>query len=357
MKTFTLNSIYFYLTEGCNLACRHCYLDPVPLKKANERAVLSVPLFSKVIKEAKSLGLSSVKLTGGEPLFHPQIEEILKIIKQENLNLAIETNGVLCNLNIAKQIANCELDSKKPFIAVSLDSHQAETHEYIRGIPGCFEKTIQGISNLVNAGLRPQIIMTLMDYNKRDVTGVVRLAEQMNVASIKFNVLQSLGRGEMTNALNILEHISFGYWLEQELAPTTSVKLFSGLPPAFRSLSSMYSNSSYGCARCNILNIIGVLADGTYAMCGLGNKDNKLTFGSAHIDELSNVWFNNNVLNDLRAGLPFKLSGVCGDCLHKAHCLGSCIAQNYHKSFNLFAPFWFCDQAEKAQLFPPTRRN
>jgi hypothetical protein len=40
----------------------------------------------------------------------------------------------------------------------------------------------------------------------------------------------------------------------------------------------------------------------------------------------------------------------------KHRCLGSCIAQNYYRSGDLFAPYWFCDLAEQAGLFPKSRQ-
>ena len=56
-----------------------------------------------------------------------------------------------------------------------------------------------------------------------------------------------------------------------------------------------------------------------------------------------------------REGLPEKLEGICGECLMKAKCVGSCIAQNYYSSKNLWAPYWYCEQARKRGLFPETR--
>ena len=39
----------------------------------------------------------------------------------------------------------------------------------------------------------------------------------------------------------------------------------------------------------------------------------------------------------------------------KRHCLGLCVAQNYYSSGSLWAPYWFCEQAEEAGLFPTSR--
>ena len=39
----------------------------------------------------------------------------------------------------------------------------------------------------------------------------------------------------------------------------------------------------------------------------------------------------------------------------RAHCYGSCVAQNYYRAQTLWAPFWFCEQAEQAGVFPASR--
>jgi len=67
------------------------------------------------------------------------------------------------------------------------------------------------------------------------------------------------------------------------------------------------------------------------------------------------VWQDNAILKALREGLPHRLEGVCGRCLMKGRCLGSCIAQNYYSKGSLWAPNWFCEQAEEAGLFPTSR--
>ena len=119
----SLTQLYFYLTEGCNLACRHCWLAP-KLDPAGERyPVMGVDRFLSAITEAKSLGLQSVKLTGGEPLLHPAFLNLLDILRREGLGVTIETNGVLMTPHIASAIATFP----NRFVSVSLDGVDADT--------------------------------------------------------------------------------------------------------------------------------------------------------------------------------------------------------------------------------------
>jgi len=350
---WSLNQIYFYLTAGCNLACRHCWLAPGFDADGSKYPVLPVELFEAAICEAKPLGLSTVKLTGGEPLLHPQIMHLLEIVRREELTLTVETNGLLCTPAMAKEIA------KFPdrFVSVSIDGADAATHEWVRGVTGCFDKACQAVRNLAAADIAPQVIMTVMRSNADQIESVVHLAGELGASSVKFNIVQPSARGERLHekdqALSIAELIRLGRHVEMDLAPKTKMSLFFDYPLAFRPLSRMASGD--GCDICGILGILGVIPTGEYALCGIGSQIPELVFGEVGEDKLEEVWRKNQVLQELREGLPGRLGGVCTRCLMRHQCLGSCIAQNYYDAGTLWAPFWFCQQAEEAGLFPASR--
>lgn len=350
----SLNCIYFYLTEGCNLACRHCWLAPKLDKTGHDYPSLPLELFITAIKEAKPLGLTAVKLTGGEPLMHPDFSEMLETIKSEDLGLTIETNGVLCTPEIAAEIKK----AKNIFVSVSLDGSDEETHEWMRGVSGSFNKAIDGIKNLVSAGLRPQVIFSVLKKNMHQVENIVDLAQELGAGSVKFNVVQPTARGEKlhesSDTLNITELVSLGYHIDRNLQPKSKIKLIFSFPKAFTALNAISQGS--GCGMCGIFGIIGVIASGHYALCGIGQTVPDLIFGKVGEDPLEKVWKENAIINEIREKLPRQLDGICGRCLMKNSCLGFCIALNYYSSNgDLMAPFWFCRQAEDAGVFPNTR--
>jgi len=354
-RRYSLSNIYFYLTEGCNLRCRHCWIAPKYQAEGNSYPSLDPDLFRSIIDQAKPLGLAGVKLTGGEPLLHPSITDILETVRTENLRLGIETNGVLCTPDIAKMAASC----KSPHVSVSLDGADAQTHEWVRGVDGCFEAALEGIRNLADAGLKPQVIMTLMRCNKDQIVEVIKLAESSGAGSVKFNLLQPTARGESMHRsgenLTLKELIDIGSWVENKLSASTRLTLFYSHPLAFKPLGRMFAPGGCGCSVCGILGIIGVLADGSYAMCGIGYSIPELVFGHAATDRLEDVWNRSSVLEELRLKLPRGLEGVCCDCLFKGTCFGHCIAQNYYATKNLWSPFWYCEEAKKIGAFPEGR--
>ncbi|MGD9036936.1 MAG: SynChlorMet cassette radical SAM/SPASM protein ScmF [Syntrophobacterales bacterium] len=354
-RTYPLNQIYFYLTEGCNLRCRHCWLAPKYQSEGDSNGSLDLDLFKSIIEQAKPLGLTSVKLTGGEPLLHPEIKEILEYIRNEDLRLIVETNGVLCTAELAEKLAAC----KDPFVSVSLDGAEAGTHEWVRGVEGCFGEAIEGLKNLATAGLRPQVIMAIMRRNIEQMEQVVRLAERLGANSVKFNIVQPTARGEKMHesgeTLSIEELVKLGQWVEDGLSASTNLMIYYDHPLAFRPLGKMFSENGDGCGVCGILGILGVLSNGSYALCGIGENILDFVFGQAATDPLKNIWNNAPVLLELRQGLPQRLEGICSDCLMRGICLGSCVAQNYYRSRSIWSPYWFCQEAYKQDLFPETR--
>jgi len=350
-----LNTLYFYLTEGCNLRCRHCWIEPPHQSEKRQYPALDLELFRRIIAQAKPLGLSSVKLTGGEPLMHPRIGEILAILREEKIRFNVETNGVLCTPEVAQDLVR----SGMYHVSVSLDGADAETHEWVRGVKGCFAAALQGIRNLVAAGIRPQVIMTLMRRNVGQMESLVRLAESLGASSVKFNIVQPTARGvkmhEAGETLSIREIVRLGERVETEFSAGTRLPLFYSHPAAFRPLGKMYGREGSGCGVCGIRGILGVLGNGSYALCGIGETVPELVFGHAAKDALADVWRDNPVLNKIREGLPRRLEGVCAECLMKGACLGSCIAQNYYRSNSLWAANWYCQKAREEGLFPESR--
>lgn len=348
-----LSQLYFYLTQGCNLRCRHCWLSPKYDPEGRQYPVLSVEQFELATREAVPLGLSAVKLTGGEPLLHPRIADIIALVEAGGWRLAVETNGVLCTPALAQAISRC----KRPHVAVSLDGVDESTCDFMRGVPGAFRAAQAAVRELVAAGLAPQIIMTVVRENAAQVDAMVRLAEQLGAGSVKFNLVQPTGRGEHIRGseagLDVAGLVALGRRVDMELAPTTKLKLCFDYPMAFRPLSRLAADGGGGV--CGILGILGVLPTGHYALCGIGEQLPDMVFGAVVEGGLARVWSGAPVLEELRAGLPQRMQGVCDRCLHKRQCQGSCVAQNYYRTGSLWSPYWLCEEAETAGVFPASR--
>ncbi len=350
-----LRTVYLYATGACNLKCSHCWISP-EFQDASYRGDLHIDpaLVEKTLFQGKPLGLSSFKITGGEPLLHPSIRRILSFLSDEGMRLTMETNGTLIDEELAGFLASCE---NLGFMSVSLDGADAPTHEKLRGVAGSFDRAIQGIRNLVGAGIRPQMICTLHRENSSQLKKVIDLAESLGCGSVKFNHVQHVGRGSEFDPdlmLTMPEILELNDLIENEIIHSSGIRVLLDVPFAFYT-PARFLRGSLG--RCNILNIIGLLSNGDLALCGIGTSVDELVYGNAGTDDLEEVWKNSPGLTNLRETIPDRLEGICSECVHRRFCMGTCVAGNYNATGRLSAPYNFCSTAEELGLFPASRKR
>lgn len=348
-----LAQLYVYVTDICNCACVHCWIVSGATEASGKPGHFIAPeILEAAIAEAVPLGLTAIKWTGGEPTIHPDFPALLAIQKRYRLQGRMETNG----LRLTPQLTSQLQDSGVSHISVSLDGVRAETHDAIRGVRGAWERAVAGIGHLVAVGYHPQIIMSLMRRNVAEMEDMLSLAGQLGVGSVKFNIVQPNLRGKQLHAvgeaLPVAELIALNRKVERELARSVAFPIYFDIPLAFRSLGNILVD---GPRTCGIKNILGLLSDGSYALCGIGVNIPAMVFGRVKQGQLVDVWKHHQTLRDIRDGLPQRLVGICGKCLMSAACLGACLAQNYHDAGTLTAEFWFCRMAADEGLFPQSR--
>ncbi len=349
-----LTSLYMYISGSCNLACRHCWIEPDYQINNRNGKFLKLEYLKKAIAEAKPLGLQSVKLTGGEPTIHPQFRELVSLIENEKLNITMETNGILIDEDLAGFLKDKHHFS---FVSVSLDGVKPETHDLLRGVSGSYQQALTGIKNLITVGFRPQVICTLHQGNVSEMTNLIDMVETLGGGSIKFNLVQQIGRGEgfsKNHGLSIEEIIRLYSFLQSDIIPQKKIPIFFDIPHAFSPIRNLLKGSL---GRCAILNVIGLLPGGELALCGIGTTISELIYGHIGTDDLAKIWLENPKLTQLREQIPGQLDGICSDCIHRDVCLGTCVANNFHGAGKLNAAYFFCKQAEVLSLFPESRKK
>ena len=141
-KNPKLDTLFFELTDECNLACLHCGSSCSPEK----RTMLPKEYIFKTLKEVKDAYGSEIfiALTGGEPLLHPDFFEIVDKINELGFSWGITTNGTLIDEEMAKKLENHHMGS----ISISLDGLKEE-HNKLRRNSFAFDKAVKGIQNVV----------------------------------------------------------------------------------------------------------------------------------------------------------------------------------------------------------------
>jgi SynChlorMet cassette radical SAM/SPASM protein ScmF len=348
---YPLTSLYLYLSDRCNLNCSHCWISPKSFDAPETPLPLAV--LENAIQQARPLGLTSVKLTGGEPLLHPHWKELIAMPALDGVNISVETNGTLIDDVVVEVFQNPTVDQ----VSVSIDAASAEIHDGIRGRRGAFQRAVAGVEALSRAGVNTQIIFTLQRQNAQEMDKVIALCKGLGAASLKVNHLLPCGRGkdafEKKQNLDLSELKALYHKVEADHPRSNGFTIVFDLPIAFRSLKSMTQG---GISECRVLNILSILANGDLSICGIGQVFPNLRMGNIYKDEIAFVWENNQILHSLRNGLPGKLEGACGGCIFKFQCLGGCRANAYALTGNFFAPYFLCDALRNSGQFPSSRR-
>ncbi|HJX33973.1 MAG TPA: SPASM domain-containing protein, partial [Desulfatiglandales bacterium] len=228
----------------------------------------------------------------------------------------------------------------------------------IRGVTGSFDRTIAGLRMLSEYGFNFQIIMTLHRNNCMEIPGLISLCKDLGASSLKINPLMPCGRGEEVfkdkQNLDTRELIELYQKVDREWSINRDIDIIFDLPVALRSITDIKRR---GIIECRILNILGILANGDFSICGIGQTMDDLRMGNLYRDSIKDVWRDNLILVDLRQGLPGRLKGICGRCIFRFQCLGSCRANAYAMTRDLFAPYFLCEESYESGLFPDSRYN
>ena len=107
------------ITDVCNFKCGYCLPNGFKIDKSDNRTFLSLEEIKRLAKGLSELGVSKIRLTGGEPTIRKDFYEIVKVIKNSSgINkTVITTNGYKLD-KFAEQLVESGLDG----INISIDS-------------------------------------------------------------------------------------------------------------------------------------------------------------------------------------------------------------------------------------------
>ena len=183
--------IVWNFTNNCNLRCRHCYQSAQALNKNEKAKELNLEERYRVVEILSKRNIPSLFFSGGEPLIEDDFWNVAKKAKSEGLYMSIATNGTLINKEIAKKIADIGFG----YVQVSIDAANPLKHDKIRGVPGIWHKAVEGIKNLINAGVITCIAYTHMKDTHNEILGILKLREDLGAYKVVIYNYIPVGRG------------------------------------------------------------------------------------------------------------------------------------------------------------------
>jgi len=159
-RSFTPNRPYhaqWLLTRRCNYRCRSCDI----WREKPELEEVSTEEVKRGLDVFRRLGVLEVVFSGGNPLLRDDIGEILDYASRYFIT-TIYDNGSLAAEKI-DSLRNVD------FVAISLDTLDKKKLDYIKGVPGAWEKAVGAIETLQNEGISVVISPTISRLNQHEI--------------------------------------------------------------------------------------------------------------------------------------------------------------------------------------------
>ena len=169
------NYLRISLTERCNLRCSYCMpLEGVQLSPA-KHLMNSNEIYS-IAKIFVNLGVTKIRLTGGEPLVRKDFSRILERLSSLNVDLSITTNAVSIDRYLI-QLKKAQVET----INVSLDTLDADKYQKIT-FRNYFNRVYQNILTLISEGFKVKINAVLMrGINEDEILSFIKFTKNLPV--------------------------------------------------------------------------------------------------------------------------------------------------------------------------------
>ena len=210
-----LKDLRISVMDRCNFRCIYCmpeekFHSGFNFLKSSER--LSFDEILRVTKLFTDLGVSKIRITGGEPLLRVNLSELIGDLStlEKIEDIALTTNGVLLK-KYSEELKACGLNR----ITVSLDSIDPEQFKKMTGGRGKLETVLEGISEalsvgfkqvkinaVIKKGINDDQVIDMVDYFKKQSV-IIRFIEYMDVGNLnQWKLNETVGSDEIIKKLS-----------------------------------------------------------------------------------------------------------------------------------------------------------
>ena len=254
------------VTDRCNFRCVYC-MDP-DVKYMPKQQLLSLNEYIKVVQIAMSLGITKLRITGGEPTLYPHLDELLEAVGSMGLDdIALTTNGSTLTRENAEKWKQFGLKR----VTISLDTLKPNRKDAITRSHTTLKDVIVAIDTVRDVGLTPVKVnaVILRGVNDDEVSDFAQFAKDhaIDMRLIEFMALDAgkkWSRSDVVSAQEMLALIEEGHDLvkEEDIPTSTSINYrFPHSPGRIGFIASVTQSFCEGCDR------LRIMADGTVRPC------------------------------------------------------------------------------------------
>jgi radical SAM protein with 4Fe4S-binding SPASM domain len=330
---YELKELCLEITNVCPLNCIHCS----GACSSKSSIMLSLKKIQQIINDLTVLGGRTLEISGGEPLLHPTLLQIINYARKSQLETVLYTSGNMLNTyrettpilsSLASKLRKTGLNK----VIFNLQGATSSTHEAITQVKGSFDNALHSIKVMRKFGFWIGVHFVPMKANFKEFPAICELSKhlQVNEIGVLRFVPQGRGRDNMQH-LNLPknEFAEFSSVLKEQVNKWGSQRIRVGRPVDFRFIidpCETRTECDAGKSRCLIS------PDGKVVPCpAFKNSAGKYVAGNIKESSLVNIWNESSTWIDLRNFKCEQIGEPCNDCSLLKKCKGGCIAQKLLK--------------------------
>lgn len=297
------SQITIVLTNKCNLKCGFCSVSTKCLQ------TIDFEFAKKILFYCSENGIYNICFSGGEPIMHPQINELIIYAASLNLHITLVTNGLLLDMIHPESL------SKLSNIGISLHGNE-QIHDGICGKKGSYNIIIENLSKIKNIKVNINYTFSSLNSNYLCLEHVANIAMQYNMT---MTVARINREGKALNGEYDVDPNIITEYVSKLLNEGYKIRVSNCIVPC--SVSDNFKYLTHGCSAG--VSSAGIEPNGDVKVCPTAS----FSLGNLHNNDLLDIW-NNKLIKKMRSlkWLPI----TCKSCYNLLKCRGGCKIENYN---------------------------
>jgi MoaA/NifB/PqqE/SkfB family radical SAM enzyme len=220
--------VYWELTRACGLACQHCRAGAIKDRSPDELSYEQVCAVLRALARAEPAPV--VVLTGGDPLERPDFFDIMDAARSLGLHVDVAPS---VTPKLTRDAVFRLKEHGAGAMSLSLDGSNAARHDALRGIPGCFDRTLESAAYVAEAQIPLQVNTLVTADTLDDLPAIHQRVGQMGARRWSLFFLVTTGRGELLPQIEPAQADALFEWLV-EIGPASSFVIATTEAPQYR---------------------------------------------------------------------------------------------------------------------------
>ncbi len=319
------------LTHKCPLECPYCYNQ---LDFASTKESMSKDDWFRVMQEAREMGAVQLGISGGEPLLHKDLVEIVKKANELKFYTNLITSGVGADIKILQKLKDVGLKT----IQLGVQSHNESTMTLITNNKNAYKEKVAFAKEAKRLGIQLIVNSCITRQNIGEIGEIIEFADSLNanyleVANIQYygwalqNIDALLPTQEQLNEAKKVTDI----YREKE----RKMKVFFVVPDYFATRPKACMNG-WGST------FLTINPDGMALPCNTANTL-PLEFPNVKDFNIEQIWNESHAFNYFRGNK--WMNSTCSSCDEKEQDFGGCRCQAYALTKDMHETDPVCDKS------------